>query len=270
MTNGRLIAVVGPSGVGKTETALALAESLYGGEQNIITINMSEFQEAHSVSLLKGAPPGYVGYGEGGRLTEAVRRKPYSVVLLDEVEKAHPDIHELFFQVFDKGIMEDGNGRPINFKNCLILLTSNVGTDVIMEMGEGGETIPDMDELNTAMKPFLLDVFPPALMGRIVTIPYFPLGKEVLGGITKLKLGSVAKRLRESHGATMVYGDDLLDHIVEQCRDPDSGGRMIDNIITNSILPDLSRQVLSRMVSGEEMKEVSIVMKGGAITYDFA
>ncbi len=260
----------GPSGVGKTETALALAESLYGGEQNIITINMSEFQEAHSVSLLKGAPPGYVGYGEGGRLTEAVRRKPYSVVLLDEVEKAHPDIHELFFQVFDKGIMEDGNGRPINFKNCLILLTSNVGTDVIMEMGEGGEVIPDMDELNTAMKPFLLDVFPPALMGRIVTIPYFPLGKEVLGGITKLKLGSVAKRLRGSHGATMVYGDDVLDHIVDQCRDPDSGGRMIDNIITNSILPDLSRQVLSRMVSGEEMKEVSIVMKNGAISYDFA
>ncbi len=260
----------GPSGVGKTETALALAESLYGGEQNIITINMSEFQEAHSVSLLKGAPPGYVGYGEGGRLTEAVRRKPYSVVLLDEVEKAHPDIHELFFQVFDKGIMEDGNGRPINFKNCLILLTSNVGTDVIMEMGEGGEVIPDMDELNTAMKPFLLEVFPPALMGRIVTIPYFPLGKEVLGDITRLKLGSVAKRLRESHGARMIYGDDVLAHIVDQCRDPDSGGRMIDNIITNSILPDLSRQVLNRMVSGEEMKEVSIVMKDGAITYDFA
>ncbi|MEJ6403000.1 type VI secretion system ATPase TssH [Yoonia sp. 2307UL14-13] len=260
----------GPSGVGKTETALALAESLYGGEQNIITINMSEFQEAHSVSLLKGAPPGYVGYGEGGRLTEAVRRKPYSVVLLDEIEKAHPDIHELFFQVFDKGIMEDGNGRAINFKNTLILLTSNVGTDVIMEMGDGGETIPDMDELDTAMKPFLLEVFPPALLGRIVTIPYFPLGKEVLGGITKLKLGSVAKRLREAHGARMVYGDDVLAHIVEQCRDPDSGGRMIDNIITNSILPDLSRQVLSRMVSGEEMKEVSIVMKDGAIDYEFA
>ena len=260
----------GPSGVGKTETALALAESLYGGEQNIITINMSEFQEAHSVSLLKGAPPGYVGYGEGGRLTEAVRRKPYSVVLLDEVEKAHPDIHELFFQVFDKGIMEDGNGRPINFKNCLILLTSNVGTDVIMEMGKGGETIPDMDELNTAMKPFLLDVFPPALMGRIVTIPYFPLGKDVLAGITKLKLGSVAKRLKEAHGATMVYGDDVLAHIVEQCRDPDSGGRMIDNIITNSILPDLSRQVLSRMVSGEQMKEVSILLKDGQIDYAFA
>ncbi|WP_299193266.1 type VI secretion system ATPase TssH [uncultured Litoreibacter sp.] len=260
----------GPSGVGKTETALALAESLYGGEQNIITINMSEFQEAHSVSLLKGAPPGYVGYGEGGRLTEAVRRKPYSVVLLDEVEKAHPDIHELFFQVFDKGIMEDGNGRAINFKNTLILLTSNVGTDVIMEMADEGKTTPDMDELNAAMKPFLTDVFPPALLGRIVTIPYFPLGQEVLGGITRLKLNAVVKRLKDAHGATLTYSDEVLAHIVEQCRDPDSGGRMIDNIITNSILPDLSRQVLGRMVSGNEMSSVEIVMKDGTYHYEFS
>ena len=260
----------GPSGVGKTETALALAESLYGGEQNIITINMSEFQEAHSVSLLKGAPPGYVGYGEGGRLTEAVRRKPYSVVLLDEVEKAHPDIHELFFQVFDKGIMEDGNGRAINFKNTLILLTSNVGTDVIMEMADEGKTTPDMDELNAAMKPFLTDVFPPALLGRIVTIPYFPLGQEVLGGITRLKLNSVVKRLKDAHGATLTYSDEVLAHIVDQCRDPDSGGRMIDNIITNSILPDLSRQVLGRMVSGDEMQGVEIVMKDGTYHYEFS
>lgn len=261
--------LAGPSGVGKTETALALANELYGGEQNMITINMSEFQEAHSVSLLKGAPPGYVGYGEGGRLTEAVRRKPYSVVLLDEVEKAHPDIHEIFFQVFDKGIMEDGNGRPINFKNCLILLTSNVGTDVIMEMAEGGDAIPDMDALETAMKPFLQDVFPPALLGRIVTIPYFPLGSEVLGGITKLKIGSVAKRLKDAHGAQLTYGDDVLAYIVAQCRDPDSGGRMIDNIITNSILPDLSREVLGRMVAGQDMKTVQIVIKDGAIAYEF-
>ncbi|WP_298360874.1 type VI secretion system ATPase TssH [uncultured Litoreibacter sp.] len=260
----------GPSGVGKTETALALAESLYGGEQNIITINMSEFQEAHSVSLLKGAPPGYVGYGEGGRLTEAVRRKPYSVVLLDEVEKAHPDIHELFFQVFDKGIMEDGNGRAINFKNTLILLTSNVGTDVIMEMADEGKTTPDMDELNAAMKPFLTDVFPPALLGRIVTIPYFPLGQEVLGGITRLKLNAVVKRLKDAHGASLTYSDEVLAHIVEQCRDPDSGGRMIDNIITNSILPDLSRQVLGRMVSGDEMSGVEIVMKDGTYHYEFS
>ncbi|WP_415919116.1 type VI secretion system ATPase TssH [Tateyamaria sp. SN6-1] len=259
----------GPSGVGKTETALALAETLYGGEQNIITINMSEFQEAHSVSLLKGAPPGYVGYGEGGRLTEAVRRKPYSVVLLDEIEKAHSDIHELFFQVFDKGIMEDGNGRPINFKNCLILLTSNVGTEVIMEMAEGGETEPDVEELAAALKPFQLDVFPPALLGRIVSIPYFPLGKAALADITKLKLRSVAKRLKASHNAEMVYGDDVLDHITEQCKDPDSGGRMIDNIITNSILPEMSREVLNRMVAGDEFSKVVVTFADGNFGYAF-
>jgi type VI secretion system protein VasG len=259
----------GPSGVGKTETALALAEAIYGGEQNIITINMSEFQEAHTVSLLKGAPPGYVGYGEGGRLTEAVRRKPYSVVLLDEIEKAHPDVHELFFQVFDKGIMEDGNGRPINFKNCVILLTSNVGTEVIMDMAEAGQLTPDPEEVDAALKPPLQKVFPPALLGRIVTIPYFPLGTEVLGGITKLKLGAVAKRLKDAHGAKFSYGPDVLKHIVDQCRDPDSGGRMIDNIITNSILPELSRQVLSRMVSGEKMTSVEVVMQDGAIGYQF-
>ncbi len=259
----------GPSGVGKTETALALAESLYGGEQNVITINMSEFQEAHTVSLLKGAPPGYVGYGEGGRLTEAVRRKPYSVVLLDEVEKAHPDVHELFFQVFDKGAMEDGNGRLIDFKNTLILLTSNVGTDVIMEMAEGGNVSPDLDELEAALKPFQLEVFPPALLGRIVSIPYFPLGSGVLGGITRLKLGAVADRLKGAHGAVLDYGDEVIDHIVDQCRDPDSGGRMIDNIITNSILPDLSRQVLSRMVSGEEIEGVLVKVVDGGFVYAF-
>lgn len=259
----------GPSGVGKTETALALAEALYGGEQNVITINMSEFQEAHSVSLLKGAPPGYVGYGEGGRLTEAVRRKPYSVVLLDEVEKAHPDVHELFFQVFDKGVMEDGNGRQINFRNTLILLTSNVGTDVIMDMADSGNTIPDPDEMDAALKPFLLDVFPPALLGRIVTIPYFPLGSEVLGGIARLKLGSVVRRLKGAHGAVLEYGDEVIAHIVDQCRDPDSGGRMIDNIITNSILPELSRQVLQRMVSGEEMTKITVIVKDDDLDYTF-
>ncbi|KIN75129.1 ATP-dependent Clp protease ATP-binding subunit [Sulfitobacter noctilucae] len=260
----------GPSGVGKTETALALAEQLYGGEQKLITINMSEFQEAHTVSLLKGAPPGYVGYGEGGRLTEAVRRKPYSVVLLDEIEKAHPDVHELFFQVFDKGQMEDGNGRMIDFKNTIILLTSNVGTDVIMEMAEAGETTPDLDELEAALKPFQLDVFPPALLGRIVSIPYFPLGREVLTGITKLKLGAVERRLKGAHGAAITYADGVIEHIVEQCRDPDSGGRMIDNIITNSILPDLSRQVLSRMVSGAPFETVEVRVADGGFDYVFA
>jgi type VI secretion system protein VasG len=259
----------GPSGVGKTETALALAEQLYGGEQNVITINMSEFQEAHTVSLLKGAPPGYVGYGEGGRLTEAVRRKPYSVVLLDEVEKAHPDVHELFFQVFDKGVMEDGNGRQIDFRNTLILLTSNVGTDVIMDMADQGNTVPDLDVLEGAMKPYLLEVFPPALLGRIVSIPYFPLGKQVLAGIARLKLGAVERRLKGAHGADLVYADGVIDHIVEQCRDPDSGGRMIDNIITNSILPELSRQVLTRMVSGEAMAEVTVRIDDDRFAYEF-
>ena len=186
----------GPSGVGKTETALALAEAIYGGEQNIITINMSEFQEAHTVSLLKGAPPGYVGYGEGGRLTEAVRRKPYSVVLLDEVEKAHPDVHELFFQVFDKGRMEDGTGRVIDFKNTLIILTSNVGTEAIMQLAAEGKTRPDVEELSKALRPYLLQVFPPALLGRIVTIPYFPLSQEMLGGIVNLQLAQIKRRVR--------------------------------------------------------------------------
>ena len=260
----------GPSGVGKTETALALAEALYGGEQNIITINMSEFQEAHSVSLLKGAPPGYVGYGEGGRLTEAVRRKPYSVVLLDEIEKAHPDIHEMFFQVFDKGIMEDGNGRPINFRNTLILLTSNVGTEAIMEMSQNGNLTPDIEELEEALRPHQLAVFPPALLGRIVSIPYFPLSSDVLSGITKLKLGSIARRLKESQGAELVLGEDVIPHIVDQCRDPDSGGRMVDNIITNSILPDLSRQVLARMVSGDGIGEVRVSVKDDEFAYEFA
>ena len=223
----------GPSGVGKTETALALAEALYGGEQNVITINMSEFQEAHTVSLLKGAPPGYVGYGEGGRLTEAVRRKPYSVVLLDEIEKAHPDVHEIFFQVFDKGVMEDGNGRMIDFKNTLILLTSNVGTEVIMDrVGPDGSAADlDLEELDVALKPSLLEVFPPALLGRIVTIPYLPLSTEVLGGITRLKLSAVEKRLKGAHGTELVYGDDVIEHITSLCRDPDSGGSTISSPI---------------------------------------
>lgn len=260
--------LAGPSGVGKTETALALAEAIYGGEQNVITIAMSEFQEAHTVSLLKGAPPGYVGYGEGGRLTEAVRRKPYSVVLLDEVEKAHSDVHELFFQVFDKGRMEDGSGRLIDFKNCLILLTSNAGTDVIMDMCAQGAANPDPEALSEALKPSLLEVFPPALLGRIVTIPYFPLGTEVLAMITRLKLKSIVKRVKLNHNAVMEYNDDVIDHIVSQCQDPDSGGRMIDNIITNSILPDLSRAILEKAVEGKELEAVNVTVKDEAFVYD--
>lgn len=260
----------GPSGVGKTETALALAEAIYGGEQNVITINMSEFQEAHTVSALKGAPPGYVGYGEGGRLTEAVRRKPYSVVLLDEVEKAHPDIHELFFQVFDKGILEDGTGRKVDFKNTVILLTSNVGTEAIMDMAARGETRPDPDELSTALRPHLQQVFPPALLGRIVTIPYFPLNPDVLSGIVRLKLNAIVDRMTSGHGAKLHYSDAVVDHIVAQCNDPDSGGRVVDNIITNSILPDLSRAVLTRTLDGEEFASVEVEMGEKGFDYRIA
>ena len=241
----------GPSGVGKTETALALAEALYGGETNVITINMSEFQEAHTVSSLKGAPPGYVGYGEGGRLTEAVRRKPYSVVLLDEVEKAHPDVHELFFQVFDKGVMEDGNGRRIDFKNTLIILTSNVGTDLIMEMAADGDAKPSAEQMAEELRPDLLKVFPPALIGRLVVIPYYPLSPDMLSGIVRLQLDRIGKRVRDNHDATFSYDDAVVDHIVSQCNDPDSGGRMIDNIVTNTLLPQLSREILRRSVASD-------------------
>jgi len=260
----------GPSGVGKTETALALAEALYGGEQNTITINMSEFQEAHTVSLLKGAPPGYVGYGEGGRLTEAVRRKPYSVVLLDEVEKAHSDVHELFFQVFDKGQMEDGTGRVIDFKNTLIILTSNVGTEVIMKMADEGKTEVDPDTLATALRPYLTQVFPPALLGRIVTIPYFPLSPSMLGGIVRLNLNRIRKRIEDNHDAAFEYTDAVVDHIVAQCNDPDSGGRMIDNIVTNTLLPELSRHILNRALEKAELDKAKVDVQEGKFVYEIS
>jgi type VI secretion system protein VasG len=260
----------GPSGVGKTETALALAESLYGGEQNVITINMSEFQEAHTVSTLKGAPPGYVGYGEGGRLTEAVRRKPYSVVLLDEVEKAHPDVHEIFFQVFDKGQMEDGTGRRIDFKNTLILLTSNVGTDVIVKLAKDPDYATNIEALTAALRPELLRVFPAALLGRMVTIPYFPLSEDVLGGIVRLQLDRIGKRIRENHDAAFVYDDAVVSHIVSMCNDPDTGGRMIDNIITNTLLPALSREFLKRSMAKEELKEARVSIADQQFTYAWA
>jgi type VI secretion system protein VasG len=257
----------GPSGVGKTETALALAETLYGGEQNIIAINMSEFQEAHTVSTLKGAPPGYVGYGEGGRLTEAVRRRPYSVILLDEIEKAHPDVHEIFFQVFDKGVMEDGTGRRIDFKNTLILLTSNVGTEVIMRAAESGAA-SDPDALAAQLRPALLEVFPPALLGRIVTIPYYPLSPDMLAGIVRLQLGRIGKRIEESHRAKFHADQSAVDHIVSLCNDPDSGGRVIDNIITNTILPALSREILSRALAREDIHEARVSAANGTFVYD--
>ncbi len=257
----------GPSGVGKTETALALAETLYGGEQNIIAINMSEFQEAHTVSTLKGAPPGYVGYGEGGRLTEAVRRRPYSVILLDEIEKAHPDVHEIFFQVFDKGVMEDGTGRRIDFKNTLILLTSNVGTEVIMRAAESGAA-SDPDALAAQLRPALLEVFPPALLGRIVTIPYYPLSPDMLAGIVRLQLGRIGKRIEDHHRAKFHADQSAIDHIVSLCNDPDSGGRVIDNIITNTILPALSREILARSLAREDIHEARVSAADGTFVYD--
>ncbi len=260
--------LAGPSGVGKTETALALAESLYGGEQNLITINMSEFQEAHSVSTLKGAPPGYVGYGEGGVLTEAVRRRPYSVVLLDEVEKAHPDVHEIFFQVFDKGVMEDGEGRLIDFKNTLIILTSNAGTDLIMSMCKDPELMPDPEGIAKALREPLLKVFPPALLGRIVTIPYYPLSDEVLGTIIRLQLGRVVKRIKANHGADLTYSDDVVKLIASRCTEPESGGRMIDAILTNTLLPALSLQFLTRITEGKATTSVAINANGTEFAYE--
>ncbi len=261
--------LAGPSGVGKTETALALAEALYGGEQNIITINMSEFQEAHTVSSLKGAPPGYVGYGEGGILTEAVRRKPYSVVLLDEVEKAHSDVHEIFFQVFDKGVMEDGEGRLIDFKNTLILLTSNVGSELIMDMCEDPDLLPEPEGIAKALREPLLKVFPAALLGRIVTIPYYPLSPDMIGQITRLQLNRIVKRVQENHGVPLSFDDAVIETIVGRCQELESGGRMIDAILTNSMLPEISGEFLRRMMLGEEVKAVNVSVEDGEFAYRF-
>jgi type VI secretion system protein VasG len=257
----------GPSGVGKTETALALAESLYGGEQNLVTINMSEFQEAHTVSTLKGAPPGYVGYGEGGILTEAVRRKPYSVVLLDEVEKAHSDVHEIFFQVFDKGVMEDGEGRMIDFKNTLILLTSNVGTDLVMSLCRDPELIPEPDEIAKALREPLLKVFPPALLGRLIVIPYFPLSESVMNDIIRLQLGRIATRIAERHKAAFTYDEDVVKLIAARCNEPESGGRMIDAIMTNTMLPAISTAFLNRLLEGGAITSVKVGATGSEFTY---
>ncbi len=255
--------LVGTSGVGKTETALALAESLYGGERNLISINMSEYQEAHTVSSLKGSPPGYVGYGEGGVLTEAVRRKPYSVVLLDEVEKAHPDVMELFFQVFDKGVLEDGEGREIDFKNCIILLTSNIGTDTIMKLCADPDTKPDPEGLVEAIKPELNKAFKPALLGRMVTVPFYPISDDILRLIIRLQLGKIKNRIMDNHGAQFSYDDAVIETIAKRCTDVDSGARNVYNILTGTMLPDMSGEVLSRMASGEGIKKVHVLVGDG-------
>ncbi|HEX8715824.1 MAG TPA: type VI secretion system ATPase TssH [Gemmatimonadaceae bacterium] len=263
--------LVGPSGVGKTETALAIADLLYGGERNLITINMSEFQEAHTVSTLKGSPPGYVGYGEGGVLTEAVRRRPYSVVLLDEVEKAHPDVLELFFQVFDKGQMEDGEGREIDFKNTIIILTTNAGTDTIMKLCADPETAPSDEGLVKALKPELDKVFKPAFLGRMVIIPYFPIRDENLRRIIKLKLAKIQRRLMETHHVPLEYDDALVQQVAERCTEVESGARNVDNILTNTLLPEISRELLERMASGGRIGSIHVgVDADGNFTYAIA
>ena len=261
--------LAGPSGVGKTETALALAETLFGGEQNLISINMSEFQEAHTVSTLKGAPPGYVGYGKGGILTEAVRRRPYSVVLLDEVEKAHPDVHEIFFQVFDKGMMDDSEGRRIDFKNCLILLTTNVGSEEIMAMTEDGRGSADLEELTASLRAPMLKTFPAALLGRIVTIPYYPLSDAMIEAIAGHKLRGIARRLDKGHEAELVIGEGVMDQIKARCTELESGGRMIDAILTNTLLPELSRQVLNRKLEGTPLARVTVTGTPDGFAYHF-
>jgi type VI secretion system protein VasG len=259
--------MVGPSGVGKTETALALSELLYGGEETVITINMSEYQEAHTVSGLKGSPPGYVGYGEGGVLTEAVRKRPYSVVLLDEVEKAHPDVMELFYQVFDKGVLEDGEGRRIDFKNTLIILTTNLGTDLIMKVCSDEETKPNSGTLGEMLRPELTKHFKPAFLGRLIVVPYYPITDKSMRLIIKLKLGRIAKRMRENRNVLFNYDEGVIDFVASRCTEVESGARNVDHILTNTLLPEMSRELLSRMAEGEQIKELSVSVSSGGFAY---
>ena len=260
--------LVGPSGVGKTETALALSDLLYGGERNLITINMSEFQEAHTVSTLKGSPPGYVGYGEGGVLTEAVRRRPYSVVLLDEVEKAHPDVLELFYQVFDKGQLEDGEGRQIDFKNTIIILTSNAATDTVMKLTADPETMPDSEALASALKPELNKIFKPAFLGRMLIVPYLPIRDEAMKKIIRLKIGKIQRRIKENHKIDLRYDEALLDEVAKRCTEVESGARNVDNILSNTMLPEISRQVLGRLAEESVTERIHIgVSQEGNFTY---
>src|SRR5260221_2949642 len=261
--------LVGPSGTGKTETALTLAETLYGGEQNLISINMSEFQEAHTVSTLKGSPPGYVGYGEGGVLTEAVRRRPYSVVLLDEVEKATPDVHEIFFQVFDKGWMEDAEGRYIDFKNTIIILTSNAAQEVIINMCKDPELMPNAEGLEKAMRGPLTKVFPDALLNRLVVVPYYPISREMLNIIIKLNLSRLEKRVRANHKVPFTYEPTVPELIGKRCTQLERGARMVDALITNTILPEVGRELLSRLADGRGVKRVHAQVADGKFAFNF-
>ena len=259
---------VGPSGVGKTETGLALAELLFGSDQNITTLNMSEFKEEHKVSLLMGSPPGYVGYGEGGVLTEAVRRKPYSVVLLDEMEKAHPGVQDIFYQVFDKGMMKDGEGRDIDFKNTVIIMTSNAGTDTFMKLCADPDTKPDPEALAEAIRPDLLKSFKPAFLGRVIVVPYYPIAPDIMRRIIELQLGRVRQRIRENHRAQLTYDESLIAAIAGRCTEVDSGARNVDHILTRTMLPELSKEFLARMAQGEPVTKVHIsVDEGGSFQY---
>ena len=251
---------IGPSGVGKTETALALADELYGGERHLITINMSEYQEAHTVSTLKGAPPGYVGYGQGGILTEAVRRNPYSVILLDEIEKAHQDVQELFYQVFDKGSLEDGEGRQIDFKNCLIILTSNVGSSLIMQqcINQPVESWPTTTQLIDLLQPSLHKNFKPAFLGRMRIVPYYPLHDDLLAQIIEHKLSKISQRIAAQHSTRLSFSTDLIELILSRCTEVDSGARNIDNILSGSVLPDLATHILSALIDGQAPEQINI------------
>jgi type VI secretion system protein VasG len=251
--------MAGTSGVGKTETALALAEALYGGEQNLTTINMSEFKEEHKVSLLMGSPPGYVGYGEGGLLTEAVRRRPYSVILLDEMEKAHPGVQDVFYQVFDKGTMTDGEGREIDFRNTVIIMTSNAGTDVITKLFADPETAPDADELGEALRPALLRHFKPAFLGRVTLVPYLPLPTDIIRRIVRMQLARVARRLDETYKARFAFGESVVDSIAERCTESGAGARNVESILSRTLLPEVSARVLARLGDALPITEVTVV-----------
>jgi len=262
--------LVGSSGIGKTETALALADILYGGERNMITINMSEYQEAHTVSGLKGSPPGYVGYGQGGILTEAVRRKPYSTVLLDEVEKAHPDVMELFYQVFDKGVLEDAEGVSVNFKNTVIMLTSNVGADMIVKACNDPQNLPDTDRLVELVWNSLSKRFKPAFLGRLVVVPYYPLSDASIQKIVRLKLNKITQRFKDNHRAQFTYSEEIVKAIASRCTEVDTGARNVDHILTQTLLPELSGELLRRMAVGETCEHIHVDSDdGGNFTYNF-
>ncbi|MCF2861188.1 type VI secretion system ATPase TssH [Pseudoalteromonas sp. Cnat2-41] len=262
--------LTGPSGVGKTETALTLASEVYGSEENVTVINMSEFKEEHKVSLLLGSPPGYVGYGEGGILTEAVRRQPYSVVLLDEMEKAHPGVQDIFYQVFDKGMIKDGEGRDIDFKNTIIIMTSNVGTDTTMNLFDDPETAPSIKGLQKALRDDLLEAFKPAFLGRINIVPYVPLTDEMLIDIAKIQLAKVEKRVAKNYGAEFSFEKELTDYIVQRCHEPGSGARNIHNILQNEILPKLSEELLNSMTSKKDINSVSLTIEGDELVIEVA